>query len=292
MRDRVEQLRRRSPLVDHLWCATRHYLDAQGSLLAAAVTYYAFLSLFPLCALAFAAVGTFARVFPEARNDLARTLESMLPGVIGPGAHQLSLATLESTAATAAGFGLVAVLYAGVSWMSDLRSGLTTVFGADGTKQPNVVIAYLQNLVSLLAIGAVLLVGLIASGLLAAVTRHAPDTNAFVRLVLDGASVASGTAMGTLFFFVLFRRFAPPNLAHRALVSGALLGAVLFEILKQLSGRLLASTTTQPAFQSFGISLILLVWIYYFSRICMYAAAWAATASSPATAPATTGAPT
>lgn len=141
MRDRVEQLRRRSPLVDHLWRATRHYLDAQGSLLAAAVTYYAFLSLFLLCALAFAAVGAFARVFPEARAGLARTLESMLPGVIGPGTHPLSLATLESTAATAAGFGLVAVLYAGVSWMSDLRSGLTTVFGAGGTKQPNVVFA-------------------------------------------------------------------------------------------------------------------------------------------------------
>ena len=32
-----------------------------------------------------------------------------------------------------------------------------------------------------------------------------------------------------------------------------------------------------PAFQAFGIALILLVWINYFSRVVLYAAAWAHT---------------
>ena len=39
----------------------------------------------------------------------------------------------------------------------------------------------------------------------------------------------------------------------------------------------LAATQGQPAFQAFGIALILLVWINYFSRVVMYAAAWAYT---------------
>jgi membrane protein len=33
----------------------------------------------------------------------------------------------------------------------------------------------------------------------------------------------------------------------------------------------------QPAFQAFGIALILVVWINYFSRVVLYAAAWAHT---------------
>jgi membrane protein len=33
----------------------------------------------------------------------------------------------------------------------------------------------------------------------------------------------------------------------------------------------------QPAFQAFGIALILLVWINYFSQVVMYAASWAHT---------------
>ena len=63
----------------------------------------------------------------------------------------------------------------------------------------------------------------------------------------------------------------------RAMWSGALLGAVGFEILKQVSGLLLRVTQGNPAFQVFGIALILLVWINYFSRIVMYAASWAHT---------------
>ena len=65
--------------------------------------------------------------------------------------------------------------------------------------------------------------------------------------------------------------------AHAApsLWSGALLGAVGFEILKQLSGLLLGSPRASPAFQAFGIALILLVWINYSSRVILYAAAWA-----------------
>ena len=57
--------------------------------------------------------------------------------------------------------------------------------------------------------------------------------------------------------------------------SGALLGAVGFEILKQLSTLLIRSTQSNPAFQVFGLALILLVWINYFSRVILYAAAWA-----------------
>jgi membrane protein len=58
---------------------------------------------------------------------------------------------------------------------------------------------------------------------------------------------------------------------------GALLGSVAFEVLKQLSTFLLAATQRSPAFQAFGIALILLVWINYFARLAMYAAAWACT---------------
>ena len=51
-------------------------------------------------------------------------------------------------------------------------------------------------------------------------------------------------------------------------------------MLKRLSFLLLGSTQNSPAFQVFGIALILLVWIYYFSRVVMYSAAWAHTAAA------------
>jgi len=78
-------------------------------------------------------------------------------------------------------------------------------------------------------------------------------------------------------FFAFFRLLASPNVPSRSLWSGALLGAIAFELLKQLSTVLLQATREQPAVQAFGIALILLVWINYFSRVVVLAAAWAHT---------------
>ena len=84
-----------------------------------------------------------------------------------------------------------------------------------------------------------------------------------------------GLAANAVLFFALFEVLADPDVPRRAAWSGALLGAVGFEVLKQISQLLLQSTASSPAFQAFGIALILVVWINYFSRVVMYAAAWA-----------------
>ena len=89
-----------------------------------------------------------------------------------------------------------------------------------------------------------------------------------------------GLAASTLLFFAFFKLLASPEIPTRSLWSGALLGAVAFELLKQLSTVLLQATREAPAVQAFGIALILVVWINYFSRVVVYAAAWAHT--SPA----------
>ena len=88
-------------------------------------------------------------------------------------------------------------------------------------------------------------------------------------------TVALGLLANALLFFAMFRLLAAPDLPKRAMWSGALLGAVGFEILKQISGVLIRATQGNPAFQVFGLALILLVWINYFSRDVLYAAAWA-----------------
>ncbi len=87
------------------------------------------------------------------------------------------------------------------------------------------------------------------------------------------AIVASTVLLLAMFKLLLVDTHAP----RRALLGGALLGAVGFEVLKLGANTLLAHTRGQPAFQAFGVALILLIWINYFSRLVMYAAAWAYT---------------
>ena len=85
-----------------------------------------------------------------------------------------------------------------------------------------------------------------------------------------------------LLFFAMFVLLAEPHTpAALAVVGRAARARSRFEVLKQLSRLLIAPTQGNPAFQAFGIALILLVWINYFSRVVLYAAAWAHTSRRP-----------
>lgn len=76
----VDAARSRSVLLDHVVAAVLHYRARQGSTLAAAVTYYAFLSLFPVLALSFAAVGMISAYAPGARRRWSRASRPCSPG--------------------------------------------------------------------------------------------------------------------------------------------------------------------------------------------------------------------
>jgi membrane protein len=70
VKQRIEDARERRPLLDHLVRTVQHFGEVNGSALAAAVTYFAFLSFFPIIALAFAVVGFVSGAYPNAERDL------------------------------------------------------------------------------------------------------------------------------------------------------------------------------------------------------------------------------
>jgi membrane protein len=269
--------------------AYRHYTDRNGSMLAAAVTYFAFLSLFPLLALSFATVGFVAHYVPDAQHVMDAVLRGLLPGMVGDEPNQISLTAIQDAAGTAAGIGLFAMLYAGVNWISEMRDALAAVFDVESSRAPKLgrqkVAAFwaarARDTVALMSIGLILLVSVAVSGGLLATLQQlgrvigVNNDPGFVTPVL---LIGAGLVTGTVLFFAMFKLLAAPAVAHRALWSGAFVGAVGFELLKQASTWLLGTTAQRPAFQTFGIALILLVWIYYFSRVLMYAASWAAAA--------------
>ena len=67
-KDRVRSVRARRPPVDHLVRAYDRNSEVVGGQLAAAVTYFGFLSFFPLLALAFAMVGYVTDIYPSAQE--------------------------------------------------------------------------------------------------------------------------------------------------------------------------------------------------------------------------------
>jgi membrane protein len=283
-KERLDALRRRRPFIDHVMLMVEHYSKVKGNLQAGAVTYFAFLSFFPVVALGFLVLGWASAVFPDADDALAAALEELLPSIFGTDEGELSAETFQQSAT-----GLLAVvsvlglLYAGLGWLSAMRDALIVMFEMPQREQPNFVFGKLRDLASLVIIGATLVLSVAVAGF---ISGFAADILGWVGLgeelapLLEWISVALGFAANILLFFVLFKLLAQPHTPARSLWSGALLGAIGFEALKRLSFLLLGTTQNSPAFQVFGIALILLVWIYYFSRVVMYAAAWAHTSAA------------
>ncbi|MGZ4441730.1 MAG: YihY/virulence factor BrkB family protein [Nocardioidaceae bacterium] len=280
---RVERLRSRHPLVDRAFRTLSHYGSVNGSALSGAVTYFGFLSFFPILALAFFVVGVLATFYPDLRSQMAATISRLLPGVIGPGPGQIQITTFETYAGTVGLLGLLGLLYSGLGWLSGMRGALEAMFVLPKREQPNFLVGKLRDLATLGLIGLVLLVSVIlsaavsgASGqILAWVGIDPHSTVPHVLLWLLGHALA--IAASAVLLLAMFRYLAQPQLPRRALAEGALLGAVGFELLKSVATLLISHTRGQPAFQAFGVALILVLWINYFTRIVMYGAAWAYT---------------
>jgi len=258
--------------------AYRHYSGVDGGQQAAAVTYYGFLSVFPILALAFFVVGWVAKVYPDAHQNLLDAVDTVLPGLIGGDTGQVSLTDIQDAANKVGLIGLVGVLYAGLGWLSSLRDAVAITFEVPRKRRSSFVVGKARDLVTLVFFGVVLLLAVGLTGLVQRSTQWVLDAIGLGEgfgWLLWVLAVVFGLAANTVLFLAMFRLPQGVSASFRHLLPGAVLGAVGFEVLKELSSWLLASTRGSPAFQVFGISVILLVWINYFSQLTLYAAAFA-----------------
>ncbi|MBO0842868.1 MAG: YihY/virulence factor BrkB family protein [Nocardioides sp.] len=275
--DWLAAARKRMPVLDRVLRMQSHYSAVGASQQAGAITYFGFLSIFPVLALAFFAVGRIAYVYPDAQHDLITAINHVLPGLVGGGDGQVPIHDIEQAAGAIGIIGAVGLLYAGLGWVDSLRTALILVFEVPKEKQPGFVKAKLTDLVALVVIGVVLLVSVVITSLVRTFSldllrwMHLSSSMSWLVWLI---TLVIGLAANGLLFFSMFQ-LARPRVRVRPLIVGALIGAVGFEVLKQASTYLLAATRGQPAFQVFGIALIMLVWINYFTRVILYAASFA-----------------
>lgn len=287
LKDRLTQgfadLRERRPVVDHAVRAVQHFGKVNGTAQAGAVTFFGFLSVFPILALGFVVIGWVSAAAPALRDDLVTEVGNLFPGVIGDGPNEISLETFQNAANTVGIFALAGLLYSGLGWLSGMRFALRVMFAKGQDEKFNFVVGKLRDLLVLTLVGVVLVLSVALSGLVSGfseriITFVGLDPDAFLpELVLRGIAYALAIGASTLLLVLMFRLLAAPHAPRISLVKGALLGAVGFEVLKAVAGLLIAQTKGQPAFQAFGVALVLVVWINYFSRLVMLAAAWAYT---------------
>ena len=277
----VRSWRARRPWFDHAVRAYDRNAEVLGNQLAGAITYFGFLSFFPLLALGFSLVGYISDIYPSAQDDVTRAVQDAFPSLIGAGKGQINVQDIIDARAGAGVIALLGLAYAGMGWLDALRDGLRRVF-ATADVPINFLRKKLVDVIVLVLLGASLVGSLVVTAMATAATTFVLDqvgleeTRAAVGL-LKVISVAFAVAADTVLFAILLSRLSGAQLPWRQVRSGALLGAVGFELLKLLGTFLLGRTTANPLYATFGVVVGLLVWMNFVARLTIFAAAWTAT---------------
>lgn len=281
VKERLRRARSRRPWFDHAVRAYDRNSEVQGGQLAASVTYFGFLSFFPLLALAFALVGYVSDIYPEAQDGVTEVVEGAFPSLVGSGEGQINIGDVIGAKAGAGILGLAGLLYAGLRWLDALRESLRAVFGAE-VPAHGLLKKKLVDVGVLAMLGLSLLASVVVSSLATAATSYvlgAVDLDGSLAAtgLLKVLSVALAVALDVVLFAILLSRLTRAHPPWHQVRSAALLAAVGFEVLKLLGTFLVARTTSNPLYATFGVVVGLLVWINLNSRLLVFAAAWAAT---------------
>ena len=278
---RIRSWRATRPWLDHAIRAYDRNTEVLGGQLAGAITYFGFLSFFPLLALGFAVLGFVTDFYPGANQAVTEAIEDAFPSLIGDGDGQINVEDIASAKTGAGILGLLGLLYSGTGWLDALRVGMRTVFGTLESRY-GLVKRKLLDVFVLLVLGASLLVSVSITSMATAGTRFVldlvglDDTGLAVG-TLKVVSVAFAVAVDTVLFGILLARLPGADLRWAQVRSGALLFACGFELLKLLATFLIGRTTSNPLYATFGIVVGLLVWMNFVARLTILAAAWTAT---------------
>ncbi|MCA0146164.1 YihY/virulence factor BrkB family protein [Blastococcus sp. LR1] len=282
--DRVESTidagRARYGWFDHLARAGGRYQRTQGDLMAAGVTYFAFLALFPVLLLVASVIGLVIAGDELLQRELFTTIRETFPGGLGR-----RLVEQLSGAIDSAGFvGLIALggfLYAGLRTMDKLRVGMERIWKGR-VDEPEFLRDNLQDVVALVALGGLGVASLGVTGLVSQGTSRvldfldlADEPGYGVLTWLLGITLAMA---GNIVVFLWMLRVVPAvSTPVRRLLPGALFGAVGFEVLKLVGGYYLSLISDSVTASAFGGAVGVLVWINLVARFSFFTAAWTAT---------------
>jgi len=245
-----------------LFGVVKKYGDDRGGSLAALLTYYGFLSLFPLLLLLVTALGFVVGNDPHLQQRLLHSALAEFP-IIGVQIQQ-NIHGLRSN-----GFGLVVgvvgLVWGGLGIAQSGQHAMQEIWNVPGVKRPGFAIRLVRG-VKLLGI---LALGLGATSVLAALGSegsHAGSTRAMVLL----ASVPINIAL----YVAAFRVLTGPRVRLREHLPGAVVAGVGWTALQALGGYLVAHQLRHASqvYGFFAVVLGLVAWIYLVAQLTIYAA--------------------
>lgn len=260
--ERLRKLAERWPWLKVALDVQERVGETNGGAIASAATVMFFVALFPLILVAIAVVGFLASGDATVAGDIVDAL-----GLSGRAAEQVTEAVshAEDSRRAASVIGFLGLLWSGLGVTSAVSLAVRTPWQrkVEGLRSK------LFGLVWLVG-GALTFAGAVGAG---ALLNRTPEV--VPRPVTSAFLIAVGLVLELAFFLWTFWTLGDRRAGWRALLPGAVLGAVGFEVLKLAATvvvpRLVASSSS--LYGPLGVVFALLAWLTLFSRLIVYASA-------------------
>ncbi|MGH3866039.1 MAG: YihY/virulence factor BrkB family protein [Pseudonocardiaceae bacterium] len=243
------------------------FIDDQGSYLAALITYYGFVSLFPGLLLMVSVLGYTLDGNPALQQALLGSALKQLP-IIGPQLQQNVSAIHGSGLGVIVG--IVVAAYGGLGVSVAIQTAMNRVWAVPRYARPDAVLSRLRGLVLFVLIAVVVL----TATALSAVGPVAAGFGYGIGAGVPIAAIAVATLVNVGALLVGFRVLTARDVALADLMPGAVSAGVAIQVL-QTVGTLFVSRElggVSQVYGVFGLVLGLLAWVYLQAVIVVFCA--------------------
>jgi YihY family inner membrane protein len=255
--DRMQQ---RCKRLSFIVAVAKKFGDDQGGQLAALISYYAFVSLFPLLLVFVTVLGFILQNDPAERERILNGALGQIPLI----RDQINLHSLTGSPAALA-IGIVLSLLAGMGITNASQTAFNRIWHVPFKHRPNFLFARLRGLGTLAILGTMAIVSTVAAGFVGAASHGAPA-------VAAGIVVALAFNLAT--FLLAFKVLTAADVSWSELLPGAIVASVFWQLLQLLGGYYVEHLLkrTGPLYGVFALVLGLLAWLYVGAQMTIFAA--------------------
>ncbi|HET7405827.1 MAG TPA: YihY/virulence factor BrkB family protein [Mycobacteriales bacterium] len=265
--ERVDGFQRRHPWAGFSLAVVYKFYDDRGPHLAAIITYYGFVSLFPLLLLFATVLGFVLQGNPSLQHTLVHSALSDFP-IVGPQIEHNISAYKGSGAGLVVG--IVGTLYGGLGVTQAAQAVFNRIYAVPRNKQPNPFTSRLRSLLLLVLLGT----GVLVTTGLSAMTTDAHAFGGQLGFWVRIAALVFAFLVNVALFVGAFQVLTAKTLQTREVALGGFVAALGWQILQSAGTYYLSHKLRHASevYGVFGLVLGLIAWIYLEAMVVVLSA--------------------
>lgn len=265
----------------------RHFLQHNGFLLAAAISYQSLFAIFAALYFAFAIVGVWLGGSQQTINALIEIVNTYVPGLISEHGlvHPEDVADVAQSSSGAlaitGAIAFVVAIWTAIGFVTFTRRAVRDTFGLPFDRRGYIILKA-RDFLAAAMFGVALILGAILGGVAAGAIDLLfrllgwTDLSGWVTVAGRGASVVVAFAINSAALAGLLRFLTGISVPWMRVWPGALLGGGALAILQLGVGILFLYTPSNPLLATFSVLIGFLLWFRLAGIVILVAASWVA----------------